>query len=68
MSCATFLWVIVMAFKATFKYFSTISCGQSCWWRKPEYPEKITDLSQISDQLNVVSSTPSRERDSNSKF
>ena len=64
MSCATFLGVIVMAFKATFKYFSAISCGQSCWWRKPEYPEKTTDL----DQLNVVSSTPSRERDSNSKF
>ena len=22
---------------------------QFCWWRKPEYPEKITDLSQVTD-------------------
>jgi len=21
------------------------------WWRKPEYPEKITDLSQVTDKL-----------------
>ena len=25
--------------------------GQICWWRKLEEPEKITDLSQVSDQL-----------------
>jgi hypothetical protein len=25
--------------------------GQICWWRKPEEPEKTTDLSQVSDQL-----------------
>ena len=31
------------------------------WWRKPEYPEKITDLSRHWQTLshNVVSSTPS---------
>jgi len=25
--------------------------GQFYWWRKPEYPEKTTDLSQFTDKL-----------------
>ena len=25
--------------------------GQFYWWRKPEYPEKITDLSQVTHKL-----------------
>ena len=25
--------------------------GQFNWWRKPEYPEKTIDLSQVSDKL-----------------
>jgi hypothetical protein len=25
--------------------------GQYYWWRKPEYPEKITDLPQVTDKL-----------------
>ena len=24
---------------------------QFYWWRKPEYPEKYTDLSQVTDKL-----------------
>jgi hypothetical protein len=35
--------------------------------RKPEYPEKTTDLSQVIDKLSVVSSTPRHERGSNSQ-
>jgi len=26
--------------------------GQLYWWRKPEYPEKTTDLAQVTDKLH----------------
>jgi hypothetical protein len=26
--------------------------GQSYWWRNPEYPEKNTDLPQVTDKLD----------------
>ena len=31
------------------QYISYIVDGQFYWWRKPEYPEKTTNLSQVTD-------------------
>jgi hypothetical protein len=45
------LWLICwfMVFNATFYNISLISWRY--WWRKPEYPEKTTDLPQVTDKL-----------------
>jgi len=40
-----------MIFNATFNNISVISWQYFCWWRKPEYPEKTTELSQVTDKL-----------------
>ena len=31
--------------------FQSYRGSQFYWWRKPEYPEKTTDLSQVTDKL-----------------
>ena len=28
--------------------------GQLYWWGKPEYPEKTTEMSQVTDKLNHI--------------
>jgi hypothetical protein len=42
---------LVMVFNATFNNITVISDSQFYWWRKPEYPEKTTGLSQVTDKL-----------------
>jgi len=44
-----------MVFNATFNNISIISWrDQFCWWRKLEYPEKTTDLPQVTDKLYYI--------------
>jgi hypothetical protein len=38
------IWIMV--FNATFSNISVMVYCQFYWWRKPEYPEKTTDLFQ----------------------
>jgi hypothetical protein len=42
-----------MVFNATLNNISVtkIHVGQFYWWRKQEYPEKTTDLPQVTDKL-----------------
>ena len=39
-----------MVFNTIFNNISVISWQLVYWWRKPEYPEKITDLLQVTDK------------------
>jgi hypothetical protein len=43
-----------MVFNATFNNFSVRLLDQFYWWRKPEYLEKTSDLSQVTDKLYYI--------------
>ena len=40
-----------MLLNATFNYISLYQGRQFYWWRKPEFPVKTTELSQVTDKL-----------------
>jgi hypothetical protein len=43
-----------MVFNATFNNISVISWGLVLLLKKPKYPEKITDMSQVTDKLDYI--------------
>ena len=49
------LQVRVMVFNATYNNISVKKCGNQFYWcRKPEYPEKTTDMSKVTYKLQHI--------------
>ena len=56
------VWFGLVVFNVTFNNISVTSWRSVLSWRKRKYPQKTTNLSQVTDKLYVVSSTTLHER------